>query len=186
MNMLTLRFNTSTNIKLPAYFDYAATTPIAPKVAQAMNNIIASPILFGNPSSRTHIYGDYARQLIDDAEKQILDTLNYSKGMLLWTSGATEANNLALIGLMQSFHPGTHLITTEIEHPSILEACARLKRKGYLISYLKPNDRGYISPSALHSVVKLILPRASYTLSEQPIKKIGPSSHNVSQALAIA
>jgi cysteine desulfurase len=126
------------------YFDHNATTPVAPEVADAM--ALALREVYGNASS-LHRQGQLARQHLDNSRRIITRFLNAGPNEFVFTSGGTEANNLAMLGLVRSL-PGDqkHVITTAIEHPSVLEPCRQLEREGVLVTYLRPDVSGIIDP----------------------------------------
>lgn len=128
------------------YLDYNATTPVDPRVVEAM--IPAYTQHFGNPSSRTHTYGWAAAQLVDQARQQIAELLGASPEELIFTSGATEANNLAIKGLAWQSRK-KHIVTTAIEHPAVLEACESLQRQGFRLTKVPVGAGGVVEPEAV-------------------------------------
>lgn len=128
------------------YLDYAATTPAAPEVAELMCKHLTMEGCFANPASRSHLAGWQAEQAVEKARQQLASLLGADLRELVWTSGATEANNLALIGAARA-NPdkGRHIITSAIEHKAILDTCHWLEKEGYSITYLKPNAQGQIT-----------------------------------------
>lgn len=139
----------------PLYFDTAATTRIAPEVLTAMVEQLASPMSFANPSSGAHVPGRAAAAVIATARTDIAAELGCEADEVIFTSGATEANNLALRGLAlaQAAH-GRHIITSAIEHKAVLECCAALEREGYEVTYLSPNTRGWVEPEAVEHALR--------------------------------
>lgn len=125
------------------YFDNNATTPVAPEAAEALT--MAAREIFGNPSS-SHREGQRARQQIEDARRKIASFLHADAAEIVFTSGGTESDNLAIFGLIRTL-PGTrkHAITTEIEHPAVLEPFRRLERDGLEVTYLKPDESGTVT-----------------------------------------
>lgn len=160
------------------YLDYAATTPVDPEVLKKMLPFFSKD--FANPAS-IHTQGQYALKAVDDARYNIAKILKITGNEIVFTSGATEANNLSLKGLALNYSnlKKVHIITTKIEHSSILEPCAYLKSRGAKITYLPVDSKGLVHPE---DVIKAILPETclvsiGYVNSEvgiiQPIKKIG-------------
>jgi cysteine desulfurase len=127
------------------YLDYAATTPLDPKVAEKMCLALSSPEQFGNPNSK-HFWGRKAAELIDIARSQVASAINASPEGVVFTSGATEANNLAIKGIAE-FHQrrGKHIIACATDHHAVLDPCEYLKHQGYEITYLTPQKNGLIN-----------------------------------------
>lgn len=132
-------------MKLPIYLDYAATTPIDPRVVEKMLGYLTKDGIFGNSSS-THTYGRLALAAIEQAREQVAELINCDASEIIWTSGATEANNLALKGIAH-FNQGKrrHIVTCQTEHESVLESCRQLEREGFSVTYLVPETNGKIS-----------------------------------------
>lgn len=130
-------------MKLPVYLDYAATTPVDPRVAKAMSQCLTLDGNFGNPSSRSHIYGWKAEEAVENARGDLADLIEADPREIVWTSGATEANNLALKGVAATLkrkQRGVHIVTSKIEHKSVLDTCAHLEKKGFQVSYVTPGQ----------------------------------------------
>ena len=129
----------------PIYLDYAATTPAAPEVAERMAGYLTLEGCFANPASRSHLAGWQAEQAVEKARRQVADLINADLREIVWTSGATEANNLALIGAARA-NPerGRHIITSAIEHKAVLDTCDWLEKQGWEITRLKPDQQGEI------------------------------------------
>lgn len=143
------------NDNLPLYFDYAATTPIDPQVADSMIEYIRTDKYYGNPSSTSHPYGKIAKKAIEEARKQVAALLNAEPEETVWTSGATESINLALKGVSHCYKKfGKHIITVATEHKAVLEVCRRLETNGYTISYLPCSREGTIDLSLLKDTIK--------------------------------
>jgi len=145
---------------MPVYLDHAATTPVDPRVAARMAEVLNSESEFGNPASG-HDYGDTAGALIEAARAQVAEAVGACANEVVWTSGATEANNLAIFGVAQYYRDsGRHIITTRIEHKSVLDPCRELERRGWRISYLPPDGGGLVNPdqvaAALHPDTVLV------------------------------
>lgn len=128
------------------YLDYAATTPVAPEVAALMANYLTLDGCFANPASRSHLAGWQAEQAVEKARQQVAHLIAADVREIVWTSGATEANNLAIIGAARA-NPdkGRHIITSAIEHKAVLDTCHWLEKEGYAITRLKPDSQGQIS-----------------------------------------
>lgn len=127
------------------YLDYAATTPVDPQVAAQLGRHLTLEGVFGNPSSSTHAFGRQAAQAVAVARAEVAALINADPGDLIWTSGATEANNLALFGVMRTHaRKGRHLLTAKTEHKAILDVCRRLERDGCVVTYLDPDPDGRI------------------------------------------
>src|SRR5262245_57306738 len=117
-------------MKLPIYLDYAATTPVDERVAKKMLNYLTLQGEFGNASS-AHSFGRDAAQAVEIARKQVADLIGAKANEIIWTSGATEANNLALQGIAHFYRQkGRHIVTCQCEHSAVLDVCARLEREG--------------------------------------------------------
>lgn len=128
------------------YLDYAATTPAAPEVAEQMAAYLTVDGCFANPASRSHLAGWQAEQAVEKARRQVAQLIGADLRELVWTSGATEANNLAIIGAARA-NPdrGRHIITSQIEHKAVLDTCAWLEKEGWEITRLQPDSRGRIT-----------------------------------------
>ena len=142
-------------MKLPVYLDYAATTPVDPRVAERMAKCLTLDGQFGNPASRAHLFGWQAEEVVENARRDVADLLHCDPREIVWTSGATEADNLAIKGVAQ-FHAdrGKHIITSAIEHKAVLDSCRYLETLGFEVSYLKPDDTGRIEPAALAEAIR--------------------------------
>lgn len=140
----------------PIYFDYAATTPVDPKVAKVMNQYLTSDGQYGNPASRSHWYGWQAEEAIEEARCQLADLLCCDSREIVWTSGATEANNLAIKGTLEA-NPGRgrHLITSMTEHMAVLDPIAYLEaRAGYEVTRLQPDAQGCLTAEQLQAALR--------------------------------
>ena len=132
-------------MRLPIYLDYAATTPTDPQVAVILSQHLGQDGIFGNPSSNTHSFGRTAARAVKTARTHVAALLGIDPDAIVWTSGATEANNLALFGVMRAHaRKGRHLVTSQTEHKAVLDVCRRLEREGCAITYLDPNPDGLI------------------------------------------
>ncbi|NOQ63107.1 MAG: aminotransferase class V-fold PLP-dependent enzyme [Methyloprofundus sp.] len=131
---------------MPIYLDYAATTPVAPEVAECMMQHLTSDGIFANPSSIQHSLGEQAEQVVQNSRAIMAKYLHCKAKELVFTSGATESNNLAIKGIAYGKKDqGKHVITVATEHKSVLESCKQLEKEGFRISYLKPNRDGLIN-----------------------------------------
>lgn len=133
----------------PVYFDYAATTPVDARVADAMMGCLTQTGNFGNPASRSHRYGWQAEQAVEQARRQVADAIHADARQIVWTSGATESNNLAIKGVVeacrqQDAHAPLHIITSTIEHKAVLDTCAVVQKAGVDVTYLAPDADGLI------------------------------------------
>lgn len=132
-------------MKLPIYLDYAATTPVDPRVAAVMSDCLTIDGVFANPASRSHIYGWQAEEQVEHARRNIADLIGCDPRELAWTSGATESNNLALKGFFEARDFQGHLITSVIEHKAVLDPAKWLQSKGVSVTWLQPDAQGLIS-----------------------------------------
>ncbi|MFK0089914.1 cysteine desulfurase family protein [Pseudomonas sp. NPDC090755] len=132
----------------PLYFDYAATTPVDERVIQAMVQCLGASGNFGNPASGSHHYGQQARMAVEQARAQVAGLVGADVRQIIWTSGATESNNLALKGLARG-RQGGHIITSQIEHKAVLDTVSHLERDGFEVTRLAPDAQGLISAQAL-------------------------------------
>ena len=133
-------------MKMPLYLDYSATTPVDPRVAKLMCDCLTQEGNFGNPASRSHVYGWQAEEAVENARRQVADLINADPREIVWTSGATESDNLAIKGVAHFYHKkGKHIITSKIEHKAVLDTCRQLEREGFEVTYLDPSSEGLIS-----------------------------------------
>jgi cysteine desulfurase len=129
----------------PAYLDYAATTPVDARVAARMAECLTSGGSFGNPGSLSHVYGVSAAALVEGARAQVAAAVGAAPADIIWTSGATEANNLALFGVANHYRDaGRHIVTSRTEHKAVLDPCRELERRGWHVTYLVPDRDGLI------------------------------------------
>lgn len=133
---------------LPLYFDYAATTPVDERVIQVMVECLGASGNFGNPASGSHHYGKQARLTVERARGQVAGLVGASAEQIIWTSGATESNNLALKGLAQG-RQGGHIITSQIEHKAVLDTASQLEQAGFAVTRLASDAQGLVSPDAV-------------------------------------
>lgn len=142
-------------MKLPIYLDYAATTPVDPRVAEKMNGCLTMDGIFANPASRSHLYGWQAEEAVEQARRQVADLVNADPREIVWTSGATESNNLAIKGAAHAFaERGRHIVTSQVEHKAVIDPCRQLEREGFEVTYLKPGSDGLITPEQLQAVLR--------------------------------
>ncbi|KPJ68124.1 MAG: cysteine desulfurase [Coxiella sp. DG_40] len=142
-------------MRLPIYLDYMATTPVDPRVKAKMDKYLTVDGDFGNPSSRSHIYGKKAKQAVEHARSQVAKLLNADTNEIIWTSCATEANNLAIKGVANLyFRKGKHIITCASEHKSVLEPCAYLESKGFKVTCLVPEKNGLLDLDNLKKAIR--------------------------------
>ena len=141
-------------MKLPIYLDYASTTPVDPRVLEVMKNHLSLEGNFGNPASRSHSFGWKAEEAVEDARFKVASLVNCDTREIIWTSGATEADNLAIKGVAKFYKSkGNHIITSKIEHKAVLDSCRQLEREGFEVTYLEPDENGLISPDAVKNVI---------------------------------
>ena len=133
-------------MKLPIYLDYSATTPVDPRVAKKMCECLTLEGNFGNAASRSHVYGWRAEESIENARRQVADLIKADPREIVWTSGATESNNLAIKGAAHFYvSKGKHIITSKLEHKAVLDTTRQLEREGYEVTYLEPCEDGIIT-----------------------------------------
>ncbi len=142
-------------MKLPIYLDYAATTPVDPRVAEKMMQYLTMDGEFGNPASRSHRFGWQAEEAIEVARSQIADLINADPREIVFTSGATESNNLAIKGAAQFYHKkGKHLITLRTEHKAVLDTMRALEREGFEVTYLDVEANGLVDLEKFKAVLR--------------------------------
>lgn len=162
----------------PIYMDYSATTPIDPRVADKMIPFLREQ--FGNPASRSHAYGWSAEAAVEEARGQVAALVGADPREIIWTSGATESNNLAIKGAAQFYKSkGKHIITVKTEHKAVLDTVRELERQGFEATYLEPQDNGLVSIEQLEAAIRpdTILVSIMFVNNEigviQPIREIG-------------
>lgn len=142
-------------MKLPIYMDYAATTPVDPRVAEKMMQYLTPDGVFGNPASRSHKFGWQAEEAVDIARNQIADLIGADSREIVFTSGATEADNLAIKGAAHfNQAKGKHIITCKTEHKAVLDTCRQLEREGYEVTYLAPESDGILDLDKLAAAMR--------------------------------
>lgn len=139
--------------RLPLYFDYAATTPVDERVIQVMVECLGVSGRFGNPASSSHRYGQQARLAVEQARSQVAGLVGARADEIIWTSGATESNNLALKGLAQG-RTGGHVITSRIEHKAVLDTARQLELAGIEVTWLSPDAQGLITEQAVSAALR--------------------------------
>lgn len=162
----------------PIYMDYSATTPVDPRVADKMIPFLRAQ--YGNPASRSHMYGWEAEKAVEEARAQVAELVNADPREIIWTSGATESNNLALKGAANFYKSkGKHIITVKTEHKAVLDTVRELERQGFEATYLQPGDNGLITVNQLKEAIRpdTILVSVMWVNNEigviQPIAEIG-------------
>ena len=142
-------------MKATIYFDYASTTPVDPRVAEKMSECLSTEGKFGNPASRSHKYGWEAEEAIEVARRQVAELIGSDPREIVWTSGATESDNLAIKGVAHFYKSrGKHIVTSKIEHKAVLDTCRHLEREGFEVTYLEPAQDGLISPEEVRSAIR--------------------------------
>lgn len=141
--------------KHPIYFDYSATTPVDPRVADEMCKYLKPEGIFGNPASRSHQYGWDAEEAVEKSRKHVADLINANAKEIVWTSGATESNNLAIKGAAHfNQRRGKHIITLKTEHKAVLDTCRQLEREGFEVTYLDPKSDGLLDFDAFKAALR--------------------------------
>ena len=139
----------------PIYLDYASTTPVDDRVANKMMEFMKMDGQFGNPASRSHYYGWTAETAVSEARKHVADLVNADPREIVWTSGATESDNLAIKGAAHFYQKkGKHVITVKTEHKAVLDACRQLEREGFDVTYLEPMGNGLLDIQELKSEIR--------------------------------
>ena len=142
-------------MKLPIYLDYAATTPVDPRVAEKMVQYMSVDGIYGNPASRSHKFGWEAEEAVDEARQHVADLIKADPREIVWTSGATESDNLAIKGAAHFYgKKGKHIITVKTEHKAVLDTTRQLEREGYEVTYLDVKDDGLIDLDAFKDALR--------------------------------
>ncbi len=142
-----------TPLQLPVYMDYSATTPVDPRVVEKMIPYLSTQ--FGNPASRSHAYGWDAEKAVENARDEVAKLVNADPREIVWTSGATEGNNLAIKGAAHFYKDkGRHIITVKTEHKAVLDTVRELEREGFEATYLQPNPNGLITVDELRAALR--------------------------------
>ena len=143
------------NLRTPIYMDYSSTTPTDQRVADKMAQYLTVDTAFGNPASSSHVFGWDADVAVKNARKQVADLINADPREIVWTSGATEANNLAIKGAAHfNVRKGKHIVTSKTEHKAVLDTCRQLEREGFEVTYLDPMDNGLIDLEVLKAALR--------------------------------
>jgi cysteine desulfurase len=143
------------NINIPIYMDYSATTPVDERVAEKMCTYLTRQGQFGNPASRSHEYGWKAEAAVDEARAHVAALVNADPKDIVWTSGATESDNLAIKGAAHFYKKnGKHIVTLKTEHKAVLDSCRQLEREGYEVSYLDPEPDGLLDLKKLEAALR--------------------------------
>ena len=142
-------------MKLPIYLDYSATTPVDPRVAEKMCDCLTLEGTFGNPASRSHEFGWQAEKLVEQARTDVADLINANPKEIVFTSGATESNNLAIKGAAHFYHKkGKHIITLKTEHKAVLDTCRQLEREGFEVTYMDPQPNGLLDLEKFKAAIR--------------------------------
>ncbi|WP_323847163.1 IscS subfamily cysteine desulfurase [Microbulbifer magnicolonia] len=142
-------------MKLPIYLDYSATCPVDPRVAAKMAEQLTMEGNFGNPASRSHLFGWKAEEAVEEARRHVAELVNADPREIVWTSGATESDNLAIKGAAHFYQGrGKHIITSKIEHKAVLDTCRQLEREGFEVTYLNPRADGIVHPEQVEEALR--------------------------------
>ena len=143
------------SLTIPIYLDYSSTTPVDPRVAAKMSECLTKEGVFGNPASRSHSFGWESEKLIDEARGHVAKLIKANKKEIIWTSGATESDNLAIKGAAHFYkEKGNHLITLTTEHKAVLDTMRHLETEGFEVTYMNPKDNGLVDIDELKSLIK--------------------------------
>jgi cysteine desulfurase len=160
-------------MRLPIYLDYSATTPVDPRVAEKMIPYLTE--FFGNPASRSHAFGWKAEQAVEEARGHVAALLNADPKEIVWTSGATEGNNLAIKGAANFYKTkGKHIITQKTEHKAVLDTCRELERHGFEVTYLEVEENGIVSLEKFKAAIRPDTILASIMMVNNEIGVIHP------------
>ena len=147
--------NAPVTVQTPIYLDYLSTTPVDPRVVEVMSACLSNEGVFGNPASRSHVFGWKAEEAVENARNQVAELINADPREIVWTSGATESDNLAIKGVAHFYHKkGKHIVTSKIEHKAVLDTCRQLEREGYEVTYLDPDEQGLTTPDMVKSALR--------------------------------
>ncbi|MGN5152204.1 IscS subfamily cysteine desulfurase [Aeromonas enteropelogenes] len=142
-------------MKLPIYLDYSATCPVDPRVAEKMMQCLTMDGLFGNPASRSHRFGWQAEEAVDLARNQVAELIGADPREIVFTSGATESDNLAIKGVAHFYaSKGKHIITSKTEHKAVLDTCRQLEREGFEVTYLEPMPNGLFTLEMIENAMR--------------------------------
>ena len=161
-------------MKLPIYMDYHATTPADPRVVEAMLPFFTQQ--FGNAASRNHAFGWEAEEAVENARKQVADLIGASAKEVIFTSGATESNNLAIKGVAEMYREkGNHIITCVTEHKAVIDTCKKLEKQGARVTYLPVQKDGRISPVRIRGIRAGLEP-SGLTVRTRPLPRVSPEA----------
>ena len=154
--MYRIKGEEMSELKLPIYLDYSATTPVDPRVAKKMIDCLTPDGNFGNPASRSHEFGWKADKAAEHARAQVAALINADPKEIVWTSGATESDNLAIKGVAHFYSKkkGKHIVTCKTEHKAVLDTCRQLEREGFEVTYLDPEPNGLIDLKKLEDSLR--------------------------------
>ena len=142
-------------MRKPIYLDYSATTPVDPRVAEKLCSYLTLDGEFGNPASRSHVFGWHADEAVEEARAQVAALLGADPKEIVWTSGATESDNLAIKGAAQFYKgKGKHIVTCKTEHKAVLDTCRHLEREGFEVTYLDPEPNGLVDLQKLAAALR--------------------------------
>jgi len=161
-------------MKADIYLDYAATTPVDPKVADAMAECLTLDGVFANPASRSHGYGWQAEEKVETARGQVAELLGCDPREIVWSSGATEANNLALKGVFETANFSGHLITSVIEHKAVIDPAKWLETRGVSVTWLQPDVEGVVSADKVADAIRPDTKLVSLMMVNNEIGSINP------------
>ena len=143
------------SVKTPIYLDYSATTPVDPRVAETMCSYLTPDGQFGNPASRSHAFGWDAEAAVEEARGNVAALVNADPREIVWTSGATESDNLAIKGAAHFYkQKGKHIVTVKTEHKAVLDSCRQLEREGFNVTYLDPRADGLLDLDAFRQALR--------------------------------
>ena len=143
------------NVSIPIYMDYSATTPVDERVAEKMCSCLTRQGLFGNPASRSHEFGWKAEAAVEQARADVAQLINANPKEIIWTSGATESDNLAIKGAAHFYQKkGKHIVTLKTEHKAVLDTCRQLEREGYEVTYLDPEPNGLLDLKKFEAAIR--------------------------------
>lgn len=145
-------------MRKPIYLDYAATTPVAASVAEAMMACLTQDGIFANPASRSHVLGWQAEEKVEEARNQVAELIGADPREIVWTSGATEANNLAIKGAAEvyrrQYSTGGHIIVSSIEHKAVLDPVLWLQEQGFKVTFIAPDEFGFVNPKSIEAAIQ--------------------------------
>ena len=142
-------------MKKPIYLDYSATTPVDPRVAEKMCKYLTLDGEFGNPASRSHSFGWHAEEAVEEARAHVAALIGADRKEIVWTSGATESDNLAIKGVANFYgKKGRHIVTCKTEHKAVLDTCRQLEREGFEVTYLDPEPNGLLDLEKLKAAIR--------------------------------